>query len=66
MNGIQIILPIHGTGVDYKVFVPDTSVRSKNSVHNIKIGNEDKARFVEIIKRKKEKIRRKRSQKSRN
>ena len=55
VNGIQINLPIHGTGVNYEVFVPDTSVRSKNSVPNMKIGNEDKARFVEIIGRKKEK-----------
>ena len=63
VNGIQINLPIHGTGVNYKVFVPDTSVRSKNLVPNLKLCNEDKASFVEIIGRKNQK---QKSQKSRN
>ena len=32
----------------YKVFIPDTTVRGKNSIPNIKIVIEDKARFVKI------------------
>ena len=55
VNGIQMELPFLGTGVDYRVFEPDTTVRKKNTEPLIKIGVDDKARFVEIRGKRKEK-----------
>lgn len=48
VKGVQQVLPEGGTGVDYTVFAPDTTSRTKTTAPVMKFGLEDKARFVEV------------------